>query len=306
MTPGRTNIAAKPVAGHIGAEITGVALGSDLDQDTVDAIRETVLTHRVVFFRDQHHLDDNSQAGFGQLLGELTTAHPTVPGLAAERNVLPVDSENGNRANSWHSDVTFVDRPPSFSILRAIRLPAYGGDTAWANTVSAYEGLPEVLRQLADNLWALHTNDYDYASSHGSAQLSEKTRKYREVFTSTIYQTEHPVVRIHPETGERALLLGHFAQRIIGLNGRDSRHLLDVLQGHVTRLENTVRWRWREGDVALWDNRTTQHYAVADYGDLARRMHRITIAGDVPISIGGKQSVARQGDSADYAPAVAT
>ncbi|CAG7654954.1 TauD/TfdA family dioxygenase [Paenibacillus allorhizosphaerae] len=115
----------------------------------------------------------------------------------------------------------------------------------------------------------------------------------RYVFTSTVYETEHPVVRVHPETGERTLVLGHFVKKIVGLSSIDSAHLLSVLQGHVTRLENTVRWRWAAGDVVIWDNRASQHYAINDYGDQHRIVRRVTVDGDVPISIEGKRSVTR-------------
>lgn len=298
-----TVIDIQPVAGSLGAEITGVELRPDTGADVVAVVRQAILEHKVVFVRGQHHLDDELQAGFARKLGDLTTAHPTVPGTETNGNVLPVDADRGNRANSWHHDVTFVQAPPSFSLLRAIVLPPYGGDTAWANTVSAYQNLPESLKQLAERLWALHTNDYDYSASHAVATVSETAQQYRDQFTSTVYKTEHPVVRVHPETGEKTLLLGHFAQKFAGLNGSDSRHLFEVLQNHVSRLENTVRWRWAPGDIAIWDNRLTQHYAVSDFGDTPRRLHRVTVAGDVPVSVDGQRSVARQGDAAAYTTA---
>jgi taurine dioxygenase len=186
----------RKVGGVIGAEVTGVRLSGDLDAAVVAAVRAAVLEHRVVFVRGQEHLDDDTQAAFARRLGELTTAHPTVEGYG--RNVLAVDSQTGNRANSWRSDVTFVDRPPAFSLLRAIVLPPYGGDTSWANTVTAYQGLAAPLRALAEQLWAEHTNDYDYATSHAVAELTEEQAAYREVFTSTTYKTEHPAVQVHP------------------------------------------------------------------------------------------------------------
>jgi taurine dioxygenase len=294
----------RKIAGHIGAEITGISLGPDLEPGIVKLIRDALLEHKVVFFRDQAHLDDAAQAGYARLFGDLTTAHPTVPGTEAERHVLELDAQRGGgKANAWHTDVTFVDRPPAISVLRAITLPPYGGDTCWANTVTAYQGLSPALRSFAEQLWALHSNDYDYATRSGGG-VEEKSAKdmkhFREVFISTVYQTEHPVVRVHPETGERSLLLGQFVRRVLGVSASDSRYLFDLFQQHVTRLENTMRWRWAPGDVAMWDNRGTQHYAIDDYADLPRKMHRVTVAGDKAVSVGGETSRAVAGDSAAY------
>ncbi len=219
---------------------------------------------------------------------------PSVDGTAA---LLELDSQHGARANSWHTDVTFVDAYPKVSILRAVVIPPAGGDTVWANTAAAYQHLPAPLRALADTLWAIHTNAYDYAASHVNAD-ADQLKRYREVFTSTVYETEHPVVRVHPVTGERTLVLGHFVQRIKGLSTGESAHLLQVLHEHVTRLENTVRWNWREGDVAIWDNRATQHYAINDYGDARRVVRRATVHGDVPVSVDGRHSVVLKGPGA--------
>lgn len=167
--------------------------------------------------------------------------------------------------------------------------PPYGGNTLWANTATAYSHLPEPLRALADSLRAVHSNEYDYAALKPDA-LPEALAQYREVFTSTKFLTEHPVVRVHPETGERTLLLGNFVQRISGLTGRDSRILLDLFQAHIESPENTVRWQWRTGDVAIWDNRATQHYGVDDSGDHERTLRRVTVDGDVPVGPDGVPS----------------
>lgn len=286
--PGAVDII--PIAGRIGAEIRGVRLSADLDARTVDAIRAAWLKYKVIFFRNQHHLDEAGQEALTGVFGGEPVRHPTVPAIAGTRYILELDSRHGGRANSWHTDVTFVDAYPKASILRALVVPTAGGDTVWANTAAAYEDLSPSLRALADGLWALHTNEYDYAARRPDAS-SESVRHYQEVFTSTIYETEHPLVRVHPETGERSLLLGHFVKRILGLSSFDSAHLFEVFQEHITRLENTVRWRWNVGDVAVWDNRATQHYAVNDYGDQHRVVRRVTVAGDVPVGVDGRRSV---------------
>ncbi len=286
-----SKIVVKPVAGRIGAEISGVKLSGDLDANTVQSIHEALLKHKVIFFRNQDHLDDQGQEAFAQLLGN-PVVHPTVPVKSGSNYILELNSDHGGRANSWHTDVTFEAAYPKFSILRGVEIPEAGGDTVWANTATAYENLPIELRNLADQLWALHTNDFDYASKRNNVS-SEDEKHYKDVFTSTLYETEHPVVHVHPETGERHLLLGHFVKNFIGLSSFDSAQLFSILQGHVTQLENTVRWRWSAGDVIIWDNRATQHYAVNDYDDAQRIVRRITIDGDVPVSIDGRQSITR-------------
>ncbi len=276
------------VAGRIGAEIRGVTLSADLDADTVAAIQQALVEHKVIFFRGQTHLDDASQEAFAKLLGE-PVAHPTVPVVDGTHFLLELDSAKGARASSWHTDVTFVDAYPKASILRAVVVPEYGGDTTWANTATAYEHLPSELKELADKLVAIHSNEYDYAAIKPNAQV-EAAEHYRKVFTSTVYETEHPVVRVHPVSGERSLLLGHFVKRIKGYSAPDSAHLFNLLQSHVTRLENTVRWTWQVGDVAIWDNRSTQHYAVDDYGNQSRIVRRVTLHGEVPYGVNGQRS----------------
>jgi alpha-ketoglutarate-dependent sulfate ester dioxygenase len=283
----------QPVAGRIGAEISGARLDGDLPDRTVADIRRALNRHKVLFFRGQNHLDDDEQEAFARLLGDIV-GHPTLPPLAGTAAILELDAAHGGgRVNYWHTDMTFLDAYPQASILRAVRVPAQGGDTVWANTATAYRDLPKDLRVLADRLWGVHTNDYDYAAVRPAGRAADR-RHHAEVFTSKVYETEHPVVRVHPETGERTLVLGGFLQKLVGYSQTDSAHLVTILQSHVTRLENTVRWRWEEGDVAIWDNRATQHYAIDDYGKEPRVMRRVTVAGDVPISVGGRRSVARK------------
>lgn len=204
------------------------------------------MEHKVVFLRDQGHLDDRAQIAFGERLGPLTTAHPTV------------------------------------------------------NTGSAYERLHPQLKALVDNLWAVHSNDYDYVRPDEAESTDDVAARRREEFVSTIYRTEHPVVRIHPETGERALVLGHFVKHFTGLNQKESAILFNLLQDRVTALENTVRWHWQQGDVAIWDNRATQHYAVADFDEQAREVRRVTVQGDVPVSPDGAHSKVVEGSAEVY------
>jgi alpha-ketoglutarate-dependent taurine dioxygenase len=301
---GYERIEVSNVTSAIGAEVRGVIAGPHLDPDVVAEVRRALLAHKVIFLRDQHGVDDDAQRAFAAQLGTLTTAHPTVAG---EGGILPIDSEYG-KANSWHTDVTFIDRIPAISILRAITLPPYGGTTVWANTVRAYETLHPALKALVDRLWAVHSNLYDYAADRDEKRIGGidvKEQSYRDEFAHLEFETEHPVVRVHPETGERSLLLGHFIRRLVGLSTRDSQDLFALLQRHVTQLENTVRWAWRPGDIAIWDNRATQHYAVDDYPAVPRVLHRVTLAGDVPVSVDGTRSTPRIGDASHFSAIVA-
>jgi alpha-ketoglutarate-dependent sulfate ester dioxygenase len=300
-----TSVGVRRLAGNIGAEITGVDTGEALTGEAVAAIRQALLDHKVVFLRDQN-LDYQRQVAFAQRLGPLTLGHPTLESPEGQPLLEEIDSFKGGRTNYWHTDVTFVDQPPAFTLLHAVVIPPVGGDTIWANTVTAYASLPGELRDLVDRLRIVHTNDFDYAKGHGRGErIDAALARLHEQFVSTVYETEHPAVRVHPETGERSLVLGGFARSVLGYSPQASRDLIRLLQEYVTRPEQTVRWQWREGDLAIWDNRATQHYAVFDYGDAHRRGERVTVAGDVPVGVDGRPSVLLRGDaSAYYAGAV--
>lgn len=287
--PAASPLNIRRLSGRIGAEIRDIKLSGSLTVEQVAAIRQTLLAHRVVFFRDQTQFDNKEQEAFSRLLGDLVP-HPTEKVLAGSVGILELDAAAGNgKADQWHTDVTFVDAYPRYSVLRAVTIPAYGGDTLWASTVAAYNDLSPELKQLAEGLWAVHSNKFDYAAQHAHSTPAEKAH-YEKVFASNIYETQHPVVRIHPETGEKTLVLGYFVQRLLGHNHMDSQLLFQLLQNHVTRPENTVRWNWREGDVAIWDNQATQHYALNDYDGQNRTMRRTTIGGEVPVSVDGRRS----------------
>ena len=297
-TSTETEVLVEPLTMRTGAIIHGADLSIDLADDVIAQIRSALLRHRVVFFRDQH-IEAEHQLAFASRFGEITASHPTLSGEAGQPAILDLDSLEGGRAAAWHTDNTFTDRPPAFSVLRSVIIPPCGGDTVWASTVAAYEHLPEPLRLFADQLRVVHTNAPDSASAP-VVYTDEATRLHDEEFESTIFETEHPMVRVHSETGERSLMLGGFAQRIVGLSGSDSRTIISLLQNWVPTPENTVRWHWRQGDVAMWDNRATQHYAVNDYGNIHRVVKRVTVAGSVPVGIDGRPSVALRGDASAY------
>lgn len=277
------------LSGRIGAEIGGADLGGPLADETIAAIRRALLANRVIFFRNQSHVTDAQQEAFAGRLGDLVP-HPTEKVKAGTMGILELDAAAGNgKADVWHTDVTFVDAYPRYSVLRSIVIPEYGGDTVWASTVAAYHDLSPELKQLAESLWAVHSNKYDYAAQHAHATAEEKAH-YEKTFAANVYEAQHPVVRIHPETGEKSLVLGYFIQRMVGHNHVDSAALFNLLQSHVIRQENTIRWNWRVGDVAIWDNQATQHYALNDYDGQRRVMRRVTIAGEIPVSVDGRRS----------------
>ena len=298
--PAMVHIEIHPLAGRIGAELTGVDAGDELGDETIAEIRNALLVHRVVFLRRQH-LDYAKQVAFARRFGPLTLGHPTLSSPPDQPFLEEIDSAKGAPANQWHTDVTFVDRPPAFTFLHGVVIPPVGGDTIWANTVAAYESLPDELRDLADRLRIVHTNVHDYGKPASRAEEADPVlQAHRTQFVSTEYRTEHPAVRVHPETGERSLVLGGFAQSVAGLGPQASRDLIRILQEYVIRVENTVRWRWQVGDLAIWDNRATQHIAVFDYGQAHRRGERVTVAGPVPVGVDGRPSVSLRGDAGAY------
>lgn len=288
------SIEVRPLAVRIGAEVRGVKLGGGLQAGVVAQLRAALLRHRVLFFRDQQHLTDAEHQAFGRLWGEIES-HPTVS-APADTAFFELDSQHGGRADSWHTDVTFRPAIPRICVLRAITLPPVGGDTVWASTVAGYNSLPTPLKTLAEQLWAVHGNDYDYAENFRNATEASDAERgaraaYRKEFVKKVLEAEHPLVHIHPETGEKALLLGHFAKKLKGLRSTESTALLHLFHERITRLENTVRWSWREGDVAMWDNRATQHYAINDYGDAHRVVRRVTVSGERAVAVDGRTSV---------------
>lgn len=275
-------------AARIGAEITNINLSGDLPDDTLGAIQKVLLEHKVIFFRDQGHLDNAEQEHFADRLGRLSP-HPTMNVTEGTTSIIELNSvRGGSRADFWHTDITFVDAYPKILVLRSVVIPPFGGDTIWSNTATAYLDLPAPLQRLADELWAVHSNAYDYTVMPRASEADKK--HFDEIYTRTIFETEHPVVRVHPETGERTLVLGELVRRFVDITKHDGQRLFDIFQSHIIAPENTVRWSWKQGDVAIWDNRATQHYAVNDYGDQHRVVRRASIDGEVPVSVDGRRS----------------
>ncbi len=300
--PAVDSLTVRRLTPRIGAVIEGVDLASPLSDEDLRQIRAAIVGHRVALFPGQH-LGPDEQLAFAGRLGPVTRAHPTLPANGSDVALFDLDSRAGAAANHWHTDVTFVERPPTFSVLRAMVIPEIGGDTLWANTVAAYKDLRPSIRAMAEQLRCVHTNGQDYGRvdvAAAAGRMRPEQVEHLSTFVSTVFETEHPVVRVHSETGEPALLLGGFAQRVVGHSTTESVDILRTLQSYVTRPENTVRWHWNRGDVAVWDNRSTQHYAIYDYGTEHRQVQRVTTAGDIPIGLDGSPSVSLQGDAARY------
>jgi alpha-ketoglutarate-dependent taurine dioxygenase len=265
----------------IGARVHGVDLGRVTD-DQVRALRTALAEYKVLFFAAQHDLHPDGQVALVRRLGEVTESHPVVPGVDDQHpEIYALDSATGGFADVWHTDATFVRRPPLGSVLRAVVLPPTGGDTQWADLELAYESLSEPVRRLADQLVAVHDGTREFG--YYLAQREERATWEGEEFRALV-PVEHPVVRVHPETGRRSLFVNPgFVSHLQDVSGAESRSLLDLFYAHITEPEHIVRHRWSVGDVVMWDNRSTVHYANRDYGGQRRVMHRITLCGDQPV-----------------------
>ncbi|GGM16817.1 MULTISPECIES: TauD/TfdA dioxygenase family protein [Micromonospora] len=278
MTTVDTHLDLEPLGPHFGALVLGLDLAGASDEEIV-ALRAALVDRKVLFLRGQR-LDDDGQVRLGRRIGELTASHPVVGGVDdAHPEIYALDSTDNGFADVWHTDVTFMRRPPLGSILRPVILPPTGGDTNWADAQLAYESLSEPVRRLVDQLTAVHdgTREFGYYLAQRGGNVWEGQR------VSRLDPVEHPVVRVHPETGRRGIFVNPgFTSHIVGVSDAESRALLDLLYAHLTKPEHIVRHRWRLGDVALWDNRSTAHYANRDYGSARRVMHRITLRGDIP------------------------
>ncbi len=268
-----------PLSPALGAEIEGADLTGPLGDDVIAEIRRALLQYRVVFFRDQDITPDQHLA-FARRFGDLVD-YPMVPGLDDHPEIVPVvklEHETHNFGGIWHSDTTYLTEPPLGAILVARELPPQGGDTLFANMVMAYDALSDGMKGMLSGLTAVN--------SSAKADVA-KSREDRQTDMDTVPEplvAEHPVIRTHPETGEKVLYvnIGHTIA-LKGLAGEESQSLLDHLFAHQRKDEFACRFRWRPGSIAFWDNRSTQHYPLNDYPGFKRVMHRVTLAGDVPV-----------------------
>ena len=269
-----------PITGSFGAELAGGNARKDFAPGELLALLEE---HLVVVIRGQF-LSHADQVALARTLGEPTPAHPVVPGHPDHPEILELDGAKGGKNARWHTDVTFVATPPAASVLVADVTPEWGGDTMWADLRGAYASLSPGLQSLVGGLTAVHRisplaywgEPFDTALTRDDAQkLFDDAAKVPPVI--------HPVVRIHPGTGRPALFVNPgFTTHLTGMSRIESDHLLALLHAHTTQPELTLRHRWQPGDVVLWDNRATMHYAIDDYGSVERRMRRVTIRGAEP------------------------
>ena len=270
-----------PISSALGAEIDGVDLTQPLSVEQRDAIEQALLQHQVIFFKNQV-ITPQQQARFAANFGDLHI-HPIYPNVPEQPEVLVLDTAVTDvRDNAvWHTDVTFLPTPALGAVLSAKQLPAFGGDTLWASGIAAFEGLSKPLQVLLDGLTATHdfTKSFPlerFGSTPEDLARWEQTRKNNPPLS-------HPVVRTHPVSGRKSLFVNEgFTTKINELSEAESDAILKLLFAHATSPEYTIRWRWQENDVAFWDNRVTQHYAVDDYRPNRRVMHRATILGDAP------------------------
>lgn len=264
----------KPINPTIGAEIEGVDLSQPLSSELRDAVRAALLKYKVIFFRDQE-ITREQHIAFGRQFGDLET-HPFIR-LEGYPEIQPVYSDRSyGRADRWHTDTSWRLTPSLGAVLRAVSVPDVGGDTLWADAVAAYRGLPDDVKQRIDGLYAIH-------DSAGLARLSTP-EKVAETRRSNPL-VAHPIVRRHPETGEKSLFVNStLTTQILYLESKkESDELLEYLYQQFKIPEYQVRFKWKKNSIAFWDNRQTMHYASNDYGDFPRRMERVAIVGDRPV-----------------------
>jgi len=263
-------------ADRLGAEIKNVTLSDDLHDDVIVAFNRLLLNYKVIFFRDQGHLDDAQQQRFVLRLGSLLPN----PKMADTMAGLTIRQELSDRAFGHLHQMNDERVRTAISVLRLAAVPPFGGDIAWSSRAAAYLDLPDPLRMLADNLWAVSCVASDLITTERATEANK--RPWCGVSTGTIYETTHPIVRVHPETGERLLSLGRSVNNFVGLQRYPSQRLFERLQSYLIAPRNTLCWKWKSGDVVIWDNRATEPYSVNNTGSPHWAMDQLAIDARVP------------------------
>lgn len=266
----------------IGALISGLDLRRALSDNQFEQLYHALLRHQVIFFRGQA-ITPEQQRALARRFGDLHI-HPLYPHAPGVEEIIVLDTHEDNLPDNdnWHTDVTFIETPPGVALLAARQLPDSGGDTLWSSGIAAWEALSEGLKTLLRGLQGEHDVRKSFPE-HKFSHTEQAHQRWRQA-VSDHPPVRHPAVRTHPISGREALFVNEgFTTRLVGVNPKESEALLGFLFAHITRPEFQVRWRWQPGDVAIWDNRVTQHYANADYLPRRRVMHRATVLGDKPV-----------------------
>ena len=269
----------KPIAAALGAELHGVDLGKDLSSEIYQQIRQLLVTHQVIFFRDQD-ISPAQHKALAQSFGPLQThpAYDTVEGYP-EITILESTAQNPSKIEAWHTDMTFRQHPPLGTVLRSRICPPTGGDTLWASMTAAFDGLSAPMQEFLSGLNAEH--DFSYGFKESLAEPGGRERLAQAVADNPPVQ--HPVIRTHPESGKKVIFVNSlFTTHIIGLGKKESEALLNFLFQHITTPEYSCRFHWEPNSIAIWDNRSTQHRPINDYFPAHRLLERITIDGDTP------------------------
>jgi taurine dioxygenase len=274
----------RPVAGALGAEILGVDLAAGLASAQAQQIHEAFVEHHVLFFRDQE-LTPEQQVKFTELFGE-PDIYPFIAGMPDAPEVIEIvktESDAVNFGGSWHSDTSYMPEPALGTVLYAVEVPNAGGDTLFANTAAAYDALSCGMQRVVSGLVGVNSSDNGYGGSRARAMDKLNAMKGAYNVESASYESEHPIVRTHPETGRKSLYIGRgHTARFKNMTAQESEPLISWLTRHISQPEFTCRFRWQPGSIAVWDNRSTQHYALNDYAGKRRHMRRVTIKGDKP------------------------
>jgi taurine dioxygenase len=273
----------QPLSGALGAEVKGVSLKA-LDDAGWRRIHEAFLAYAVLAIRDQALAPDDMMR-LGERFGE-PCFYPFVTGIEGYPHIFEVvkeERETTNFGGNWHSDTTYLARPPAATLLYAMETPTHGGDTLFSNATAAYEALSEGMRRMLDGLVGVNSAGLKYGGGRSKMHRGIGGMKVHDTDDAEQYEAEHPVVRTHPETGKKALYLSRsHTLRFRGMSEDESRPLVEWLQAHQTRPEFTCRVRWQPGTLTIWDNRCTQHCAVNDYHGQRRRMRRLTVGAQEP------------------------
>ena len=279
------NLNIEPLSGALGAEISGIDVSGELSGVQQEALRDAFLEYHVLFFRDQQ-LTPQQQLQFTRVFGEPDT-YPFMVGLPDTPEVIDIiktETDSVNFGGSWHSDTAYMPQPALGTVLHAIEVPKRGGDTLFANTETAYDALSEGMKELLDGVIGVYDSDHGYGGSRQKALSELELMNDRYDKSSESFLSEHPIIRTHPQTGRKSIYVskGH-TSHLKNMSYEESRPLITYLAEHIIKPEFTCRFRWTPGAIAVWDNRSTQHYAVNDYAGYRRHMRRVTMKGDTPV-----------------------